>query len=153
MKLSINRRGFLLAAGGTLVATTAAALPALKGYAPVDPALFAGINRVKDPKAKTLMEKKHAPLIEVPKVVRSGEVVAVTVTVGEVPHPMGAAHYIEAIDLLAGNEPLGRFELRTVGGVAKGTFHVRLERPVTLVARQYCNLHGLWESRLEVAPA
>ncbi len=28
-----------------------------------------------------------------------------------------------------------------------------LDRPVTLVVREYCNLHGLWETRQEVTVA
>jgi superoxide reductase len=51
----------------------------------------------------------------------------------------------------AGNEPAGRVDLRPGLSQPVVTFHLALDKPVTLVAREYCNLHGLWESRREVA--
>ena len=113
--------------------------------------LFQGINRPAGKAGeKTVLEKKHAPQIEVPAQIKAGESFAVTVTVGEIVHPMTAAHYIGYVEVLAGNEPAGRAELRPGLNQPKVTFSLTLERPVTLVVRQYCNLHGLWESRKDV---
>jgi superoxide reductase len=114
--------------------------------------LFAGINRVTNPGDKTILEKKHAPVIEVPAKIVAGESFAVTLTMGDIAHPMGATHYIQNVDLLVGNEPAGHVEFRPEVAIAKATVYIRIDKPVTLVARAYCNLHGLWESRLEVAP-
>ncbi len=158
MKKQINRRDFLtrsvLAAGGlTLSATAVLAdhpVDRLKGYAQVEQALFLGINRVKDPHKKSAVEKKHAPVIGVPQQIKAGQSFAVTLSVGEIAHPMGAGHYIQYIELLAGNEPAGRLELRPGLNAAQATFYLTVDKPVTLVAREYCNLHGLWESRLEI---
>ncbi len=118
------------------------------GYNKVDAKLFEGINRVGDPAAKNMTEKKHAPVIEVGGKAKAGDPVAVTVTIGEVVHPMSSAHYIQAIELFAGNEPVGRVELGPLA-VPKAVFFSSLDKSVTLVARAYCNLHGLWESRME----
>jgi len=159
MEKDLQRREFmkrsaLLTGGVLLAAVPVAAAPALQkltGYAEVDPALFQGINRVQEGAKKTVLEQKHAPLIDAPAQVKAGEPFAVTVTVGEIVHPMTAAHYIGYVEVLAGNEPAGRAELRPGFNQPKVTFSLTLERPVTLVVRQYCNLHGLWESRQAIA--
>ncbi len=122
--------------------------PSFASYNEVDAKLFEGINRVVDPAAKNMTERKHAPVIEVSGKAKAGEPVAVTVTVGEVLHPMSSAHYIRDIELFAGNEPVGRVELGPLA-VPKAVFFTPLDKSVTLVARAYCNLHGLWESRLD----
>jgi len=163
MKKACRRREFLigstLAVGGTLLAgrvlaatESAAKQAGFKGFTEVDPGLFAGINRVANPADKSILEKKHAPVIDVPAKIVAGESFAVTLTMGEIDHPMGPVHYIQNVDLLVGNEPAGHVEFRPEVATAKATLYIRLDKPVTLVARAYCNLHGLWESRLEVSP-
>lgn len=79
--------------------------------------------------------EKHVPVVSV-------EGNTVTVTVGEVEHPMTAEHYIEFIaitttqgvqrkDLKPGEKPVAVFALHD--GDAMET------------AYAYCNLHGLWK--------
>ncbi len=150
----MDRRAFftasaLAAAGGLAHAGTS--LPDLKGYLSVDPELFRGINRVADSANPSMTERKHAPVIEAPRSAKAGEPFEVKLTVGEVVHPMSPGHYIQYAELLAGNEPAGRMEFSLTLGVPKATFTLRLDKSVTLVAREYCNLHGLWESRADVA--
>lgn len=158
----MDRRTFiaasaLTAAGGLVLGPRAAVggTPAsdFKGYLSVDPDLFRGINRVADPANLSMLEKKHAPVIVAPKTVRPDEPFQVEVTVGEVVHPMSTGHYIHYVALLAGNEPAGRVELSPTLSVPKATFNLQLDKPVTLVVREYCNLHGLWESRMDLALA
>lgn len=146
----MKRRDFMgrSAVGMLLLAAPAAAF---RGYAEVDPALFAGINRVRDPERRSALEAKHAPRIDAPETVRAGEAFDVTVAVGEIVHPMSAGHYIAYLELLAGNEPAGRAEFRPGFSAPVVTFRLAVDRPLTLVARAYCNLHGLWESRRELA--
>ncbi len=108
---------------------------------------------MKNPKKKSLLEKKHQPVIEVPKSIGKGETTRIEVAVGEVVHPMSRAHFIDYVELFAGNEPAGRVDFRADFSVPRATFYLKLDRPVTLVARAYCNLHGLWEGRVDVAPA
>jgi superoxide reductase len=116
----------------------------------VDPALFAGINRVKDPQSPSLLEQKHAPVIRVPEHIEAGKPFAVEVVVGAVLHPMSEGHYIHQVELFAANEPAGRVEFARTRNQPQVIFQVLLDRPETLVAREYCNLHGLWESRRTV---
>lgn len=78
--------------------------------------------------------EKHVPVIE-----RSGS--QVTVTVGEVNHPMEEAHYIQWIELVGDGRV---YRKRLMPGEAPvATFDVEAEN---IRAREYCNLHGLWSN-------
>ena len=157
----MDRRTFLTT---TLIGTVAAGLgsaaSAAERYFPVkvDQTLFTDINRVKDPAKKTPLEKSHSPYIVAPKSVKAGEIFTVEVSVGEKVHDMSPAHWIEYIELAIGNEPVGRIDFQPKGFMKpKATFTVAFPKEaapggvVTLVALQRCNLHGLWESTLDIA--
>ncbi len=156
----LNRRTFLKgAAMGAVAAGIAREAFAAEKYFPTkaDQSLFETINRVKNPANKTPLEKSHAPVITAPKTVKAGEPFAVEVSVGEVVHVMGPAHWIEFIELNIGNEPAGRIDFQPRGYVnPKATFTVVLTKEsapsgqVTLIAHQRCNLHGYWEGSLDV---
>jgi superoxide reductase len=156
----MDRRMFLKSAAiGAVTAGIAGEIFAAEKYFPtkVDQNLFENINRVKNPSSKTPLEKSHAPVISAPKTVKAGEPFAVEVSVGEVLHPMGPAHWIEFIMLEIGNEPAGRVDFQSRGYLSpKATFTVTLPKEsapsgkVTLVANQRCNLHGYWESTLDI---
>ena len=157
----MNRRTFLQSAvTGSVLAGITSAATAAERYFPlkVDQSLFEGINRVKDPAKKTPLEKKHAPAITAPATVKAGEPFIVEVAVGELLHDMGPAHWIEYIELALGNEPVGRVDFQPKGFMKpKATFTLALPKEaapsgvVTLVAFQRCNLHGLWESSIDIA--
>jgi superoxide reductase len=124
----------------------------------VDQSLFTGINRVKDPAKKTSLEKSHAPVLTAPATVKAGEPFSVEVSVGEHLHDMGPAHWIEYVELSLGNEPAGRADFQPKGYLKpKVVFTVVVPKEaapagkLTLVARQRCNLHGLWEGTLDIS--
>ena len=156
----MDRRTFLRSATiGTVVAGAAAKGLAADKYFPakVDQGLFETINRVKDPSKKTPLEKSHAPVITAPQTVKSGEPFAVQVSIGEVMHPMGQAHWIEFIELDIGNEPAGRIDFQSKGYLSpKATVMVTLGKElspmgkVTLIAHERCNLHGYWEGSADI---
>lgn len=156
----MDRRTFLKrAAVGAVAVSVAKETFAAEKYFPVkaDQSLFETINRVKDPANKTPLEKSHGPVITAPKTVKAGEPFSVEVSVGEVVHSMGPAHWIEFIELNIGNEPAGRIDFQPKGYVnPKATFTVVLTKEsapsgkVTLIAHQRCNLHGYWEGSLDV---
>ncbi len=80
-------------------------------------------------------KEKHIPVIER---VSNG----VKVTVGSVPHPMEEKHYIEWIELLVGDTVLRQY-------LKPGALPVAIFEGVTatnVVAREFCNLHGLWRA-------
>jgi superoxide reductase len=155
----MDRRAFLQTAltGSAIVGIAGPAAAARYFPVQVDQTLFEGINRVKDPAKKSPLEKGHVPVILAPTMVKADESFMVVVSVGENLHPMGPTHWIEYIDLYIGNEPTGRAELQSRGYLQpRVTFSVVLHKEqipggkVTLVARQHCNLHGLWEGSLDI---
>ncbi len=78
-------------------------------------------------------KEKHVPIVEKTEA-------GVKVTVGEVVHPMEGSHYIEWIEVIAG-EQIFRKYLKP-GDAPVAEFSVTGK----LTARAYCNLHGLWKS-------
>ncbi|MBU0757074.1 MAG: desulfoferrodoxin [Nanoarchaeota archaeon] len=78
--------------------------------------------------------EKHVPVVE-----KTED--GVKVTVGSVPHPMEDAHFIQFIEVLA-DEKVYRKYLKP-GAPAVAEFCVKADE---IIAREYCNLHGLWKS-------
>ena len=156
----MDRRSFLKGAvSGSLVAGFAATASAAERYfpQPVDQSLFQHINRVKDPAKKSPLEKSHAPVITAPLSVKAGEPFSVEVSVGEKLHGMSPAHWIQVIELYLGNDPAGKLELQPKGYLSpKAVFTLTIPKEaapggkVTLIAAQHCNLHGYWESSLDL---
>lgn|SRR5690554_2422732 len=67
----------------------------------------------------------------------------VLVKVGEVEHPMETRHYIKFIEVLTADKVL-RAELNP-GEKPEALFCV--DKKDIISAREYCNIHGLWESK------
>ncbi|HEY3275218.1 MAG TPA: class II SORL domain-containing protein [Syntrophorhabdaceae bacterium] len=156
----MDRRSFLKGAVlGTAMAGAAVEALAADRFFPVkvDQSLFGAINKVKDTSNKTPLEKTHAPVVTAPLTVKAGEPFMVEVSVGEIAHPMGQAHWIEFISLEIGNEPAGRTDFQSRGYLSpKVAFMVTLVKEaapagkVTLIAHQRCNLHGYWEGSTDI---
>ena len=79
--------------------------------------------------------EKHVPVVEA---VDGGYVVKV----GDVPHPMGADHYIEWIELSTEDNTFVQRQMLTPSSEPEATFKTNAAK---VVARAYCNLHGLWK--------
>ncbi|MFA7382950.1 MAG: desulfoferrodoxin [Desulfurivibrionaceae bacterium] len=79
-------------------------------------------------------KEKHVPVIEK---VAGGYMVKV----GAVAHPMEEKHYIEWIELIAGNKAFRQF--LKPGDAPEAFFAVDATQ---VTAREYCNLHGLWKA-------
>lgn len=78
---------------------------------------------------------KHKPVIE--RVVGGYKV-----TVGDVEHPMTPAHWIVWIELMAD----GRVYRQYLSADDKPVATFRIGTAKDVVAREYCNLHGLWKA-------
>ena len=79
--------------------------------------------------------EKHVPVIEK---MEGGY----RVKVGSVAHPMLDAHYIEWIELVCTEcGKIMRKHLKP-GDAPEAVFETKAEK---VIAREYCNLHGLWE--------
>ena len=63
------------------------------------------------------------------------------VKVGDVAHPMEDKHYIEWIELVAGDTAYMQF--LNPGDTPEAVFKVDADQ---VTAREYCNLHGHWKS-------
>jgi superoxide reductase len=79
-------------------------------------------------------KEKHVPVIE-----KTAE--GLKVKVGSVPHPMDQNHYIEWIEVIADGKAYRQF--LNPGESPEASFAIKAE---TAVAREYCNLHGLWKA-------
>ena len=110
-------------------------------------------------------KEKHVPVIECPDQVKADEVFEVKVGLGkEIAHPNTTEHHIRWISLYFHPEggkftyDVGHFEFNahgeSVSGANEGpvythhevTTSLKINKPGTLYALAYCNIHGLWES-------
>jgi superoxide reductase len=115
-------------------------------------------------------QEKHVPVIEAPDTVTAGEVFQVTVGVGkEIAHPNTTPHHIRWITLFFQPDDdkfpyqIGKVEFSAHGESAAGpdtssiythhtaTFSFKTEKPGTILAASFCNIHGLWQSSTKVS--
>ncbi len=80
-------------------------------------------------------KEKHVPVIEK---VDGG----FKVSVGSVAHPMTDEHFIEWIELIAGDTCYRQF--LNPGDTPEAVFQVAAD--TTATARAHCNLHGVWQA-------
>lgn len=112
--------------------------------------LFCGLNKAKSYNIEEMtdLEKKHTPIIEAPAIVKKGEPFEVSVEVGKLlAHPNENGHFIEWIELFSGDTFLARINLEPRLTVPKVKFVVALDHGHDLIAKERCNLHGVWESQ------
>jgi superoxide reductase len=110
-------------------------------------------------------KEKHVPVIDAPDMVKKGDWVNVTLTVGkEISHPNTTEHHIRWVSVffLPDGEKfprqLARIEFDAHGESAAGpdtsaiyahpkaTVTFLTQKPGLLMASSYCNIHGLWQS-------
>jgi len=78
--------------------------------------------------------EKHVPVIEkIPG--------GYKVKIGSIPHPMVPEHYIEWIQLIAGDRSYRKF--LKPGEAPEAEFKIDAEQ---VTAREFCNIHLLWKS-------
>lgn len=87
------------------------------------------------PKTEDIGQEKHLPVIEKSE----GKI---TVKIGSIPHPMEEAHYIEWIEITANNHIYKKF--LQPGDAPEAVFEITAEN---VTAREYCNIHGLWQTK------
>jgi superoxide reductase len=114
--------------------------------------------------------EKHVPVIECAESVRKGEVFPITVTIGkEVVHPNTTAHHIRWIDVYFHPEnekypiQIAKVNFTAHGASTEGadtstvyTHHtavinLKTDKPGTIHASSYCNIHGLWQSSKKIS--
>jgi superoxide reductase len=154
----MKRRDVLKAAAvGALAVTVGKTIAYAKEYYPtqVDETLFKGINRAQEG-AESELAKKHLPVIKAPEKVKAGESFPVDVVIGKTLHPMGPEHWIENLQINIGNEPAGMLTFDSQGYMKpESRFNLVLDeklkgKTVSLIVQDQCNLHGIWESYVNV---
>jgi superoxide reductase len=109
------------------------------------------LNRPKDWENLVDMAKKHVPIIEAPAKVKAKETFTVKLKVGGidgVEHPNILGHWIGWIELYAGDRQICRMDFAPeVSDGYSATIDAALNSSSTLIARSFCNLHGLWEGK------
>lgn len=78
--------------------------------------------------------EKHVPVVE--KTERG-----IKVKVGSIPHPMEEIHFIQWIEVVTSKESFKKF--LKPGDLPEAEFCLTEEE--VILAREYCNLHGLWK--------
>ena len=109
------------------------------------------LNKPKDWTNLTNMAKKHVPVIEAPERVKAKEHFTVKIKVGGidgVEHPNTLGHWINWMELYAGERLISKvdFAPEMCDGYMM-TLNVTLDEAATLRAREFCNLHGVWEGK------
>jgi superoxide reductase len=94
----------------------------------------AGLEKLEEKTADSTQEK-HVPFI---KETADGYLVKVGETTD---HPMTEEHYIQFIELVAGDSVYRKY--LKPGDKPEAEFKV--EKASDVYAREYCNLHGLWK--------
>ncbi len=117
-------------------------------------------------------KEKHVPVIDAAASAKKGEPFVVNVSVGkEVPHPNTTPHHIRWIELYFqpdgakfpfqvarmdftahGESPDGP-DTSTVYASPSLSCTFKTDKPGTLMASSYCNIHGLWSSSQRLAIA
>jgi len=82
-------------------------------------------------------KEKHVPVIE-----KNNGIVRILI--GKEIHPMEESHYIEWIEVISKNKSFKKF-LRP-GDVPQ--FDLDIDFGEDLFIRSYCNIHGLWKSKI-----
>lgn len=93
---------------------------------------------VLEAKTQDAATEKHVPYVEERE---NGYLVKIG---KEAKHPMLEAHYIEFIELIIDGDKLYRKYLNP-GDEPEAFFEIAKGKDV--VAREYCNIHGLWKNR------
>jgi len=100
-------------------------------------------------------KEKHVPIIEVENADNGKNIVKVTVG-KEVPHPNTVEHHICWIQLYGVKKDnnqvveLGRTDFGPTFTDPITTFKISLDGIKTLIALEYCNIHGVWEDSLNI---
>jgi len=105
--------------------------------------------------------EKHAPVIELPDSIAAGEPCTIKAGLGKaIAHPNTLEHHIAWISIFFQPEgapvpfQIGHFEFAGHGPVftdpnVSVTF--KTDKPGTVHAASFCNIHGVWESSAELS--
>ena len=100
----------------------------------------------------SMIEQEHVPQFLAPDMAIRGSAVALQVQAGSRLHPMDEDHWIGRIRLLDDKgHLLTDMTLSQAGAVPGCEVYLRLDKTTTFVAQTFCNQHGIWEARHQIA--
>lgn len=88
--------------------------------------------------ADEMLSEKHVPVIE-----RTEE--GVKIKVGSKPHPMEPEHYITMIEAYSPDKKY--IKQKFLNPLEEPVLNIKCNCDEKVVARELCNIHGLWTSR------
>lgn len=97
-----------------------------------------------NPKSEDEGSEKHLPVVEELPANMCRDKDGFKIKVGEEDHPMDNDHYIEWIEIITADGKSGKKFLKP-GDKPESDFYTRIK---VIGARAYCNVHGLWEIKL-----
>ena len=112
------------------------------------------LNKPADWNNLSVMAKKHAPIIEAPDTVKADQPFPVKIKVGGidgVEHPNTLSHWINWVALYSGERLIAKVQFGSElsdGYVV--TINVILKESGNLKAKEFCNLHGVWEGKTKL---
>ena len=107
--------------------------------------------------------EKHVPVIDAPEKIKKDELFEIKVSIGdEIAHPNTLEHHISWIKVLYHPEgakfpvEIGNFDFMAHGegeifNEPYVVLKAKVDKPGTIHALSYCNIHGLWENSADVA--
>jgi superoxide reductase len=107
--------------------------------------------------------EKHVPVIHVPEKIKKDKEFEIRALVGEeIKHPNTLEHHIAWIKLFfqpeGSNFPIeiGNYSFSANGendvfSSPEAIAKIKINKPGTIYALSYCNIHGLWENSIEIS--
>lgn len=148
--VQISRRGLLI--GGLALGGAAIAGPASAAAVRVNPDPVGPISRAINGADMSMIEQEHVPQFLAPDMAIRGRAVPLAIQAGSRLHPMDEDHWIGRIRLLDDTgHLLTDMKLSPTSTVAGCEVYLRLDKTTTFVAHTFCNRHGIWEARHQIA--
>lgn len=104
-----------------------------------------------DPNELTPEERRHVPVLLLPRRVRAGRPFDFVVQVGIEPHVMTEAHHVDWVEIAANGTRVFAAALSPTVGYPIVRVSLVLRGPVELTVRAHCNLHGTWRTRRSIS--
>lgn len=145
----VDRRSILLGLASLALAPAARAQerPGWSATGPLD-----GREPV-DPTEPTAEERRHVPVLVLPRAVRAGRPFDFVIQVGLDPHVMTPAHHVEWVELAVGEERVFVADLGARVAYPIVRVPIVLSETAEITVRARCNLHGTWRTRRAVTVA
>lgn len=95
-------------------------------------------------------ERRHVPVLMLPRAARAGRPFDFVAQVGVDPHGMAPAHHIEWVEVAVGDERVFVADLGPRVAYPIVRLSLVLTETVDVTVRAHCNLHGTWRTRRTV---